>query len=1074
MADDQNALPLGPNDSNPEENNPALAAGGADNGDGTTPPSTPGSTGPGALHMYPINLEEEMRRSYLDYSMSVIVGRALPEVRDGLKPVHRRILYAMQEMGLQANKKYTKCAKVVGHAMGNYHPHGDSAIYDAMVRLAQPFSMRYPLIDGQGNFGSVDGDPPAAMRYTESRLQKISGEMLADIDMDTVDFTPNYDESTLEPTVLPARFPNLIVNGSSGIAVGMATNIPPHNLTEVIGAAITLINNPHAGLAEVLEHVQGPDFPTGGFIFGKRNIPEAYRTGRGRFLMRAKCSTEDLKGGRESIIVSEIPYQVNKNNLIKRIAELVTEKIVDDISDVRDESDREGMRIVIELKRGAQPEIVLNQLFKNTQMQESFSMIFLAVHNGQPRELPLPDAIRAFLDHRVDVVRRRTAFLLGKAREREHILLGYRIALDHLDEVIRIIRNSNSRADARENLFSFFSGRRINLRGTELAGVTLDAAKYGIDSVLLGTATAPTALNTAGIATLILSYRQIDAVLEFQLYRLTQLSIDELVNELVKVRDSIAEYESILASDKKLRGVIVKELEEIRDKYGDVRRTQIIDETAELGLEDLIADEQVAVTVSHTGYLKRTPISTYRQQRRGGTGRLGMKTREEDFVASLIIDSTHAYLLFFTNTGRVFWLKIYEIPDVGAAGKGKHMASILALQPGEKIVSYLAVRNLKEEGKYVFFATREGIVKKTPLTDFSNVMARGIIAINIDKDDELIAVRVTSGDDVIFLATRDGNAIRFEEAYDAEKSGGLRPMGRNAGGNKGITLRKSDYVIGVAVTPSEAARNRKRLELAARIDQANGLTIDPGAMEPGAMELGAPPSSTAPSSIKVGSSQTTNPSDDPAINPTSNQNLSEGQGFSPATKNPAEKGASAPEAISSKTGKVKQSMVAQVQATIAEIARAKHNTPLILNGDHSEIVIEAALPEAEVEKIEKLDKQLGLTPCLILTVSENGFGKRTDVDAYRLQSRGGKGVINMRTTPKIGKVSAIQLVDETTELMVISQFGKIIRIDTKTIRAAGRATMGVKLLDLDTDDKVAAAVTIPNEEKSEDEKPLVQ
>ncbi len=1074
MADDQNALPLGSNDgsndANPEENNALPAAGGAGGSDGGNAPPGPGSTGPGALNMYPINLEEEMRRSYLDYSMSVIVGRALPEVRDGLKPVHRRILYAMQEMGLQANKKYTKCAKVVGHAMGNYHPHGDSAIYDAMVRLAQPFSMRYPLIDGQGNFGSVDGDPPAAMRYTESRLQKISGEMLADIDMDTVDFTPNYDESTLEPTVLPARFPNLIVNGSSGIAVGMATNIPPHNLTEVIGAAITLINNPNAGLAEVLEHVQGPDFPTGGFIFGKRNIPEAYRTGRGRFLMRAKCSTEDLKGGRESIIVSEIPYQVNKNNLIKRIAELVTDKIVDDISDVRDESDRQGMRIVIELKRGAQPEIVLNQLFKNTQMQESFSMIFLAVHNGQPRELPLPDAIRAFLDHRVDVVRRRTAFLLGKAREREHILLGYRIALDHLDEVIRIIRNSSSRADARENLFAFFSGRRINLRGTELAGVTLDAGKYGIDSVLLGTPTAPTAVNTAGIATLILSYRQIDAVLEFQLYRLTQLSIDELVNELTRVRDSIAEYESILASDKKLRGVIVKELEEIRDKYGDVRRTQIIDETAELSLEDLIADEQVAVTVSHTGYLKRTPISIYRQQRRGGTGRLGMKTREEDFVASLIIDSTHAYLLFFTNTGRVFWLKIYEIPDVGAAGKGKHMASILALQPGEKIVSYLAVRNLKEEGKYVFFATREGIVKKTPLTDFSNVMARGIIAINIDKDDELIAVRVTSGDDVIFLATRDGNAIRFEEAYDTEKTGGLRPMGRNAGGNKGVTLRKSDYVIGVAVTPSEAARNRKRLELAARIDQANGLEVDPALLrsaksviptgaedtqssvistgaegaaekpavlpvttESGAPTPGAPSSSTAPSSMRVGSSPATNAS-----------------------------------------GKPKPSMVAQVQSTIAEIARVKHNTPLVLNGDQAETVIEAALPEAEVEKMERLDKELGLTPCLILTVSENGFGKRTDVDAYRLQSRGGKGVINMRTTPKIGKVSAIQLVDETTELMVISQFGKIIRIDTKTIRAAGRATMGVKLLDLDTDDKVAAAVTIPNEEKAEDDKPVIQ
>jgi DNA gyrase subunit A len=1040
MADDQNQLPLGSNGgNNPEENakTPDTAPAGSGGDGGNTP------TGPGAAFMIPINIEEEMRRSYLDYSMSVIIGRALPDVRDGLKPVHRRILYAMQEMGLQANKKYTKCAKVVGHAMGNYHPHGDSAIYDAMVRLAQPFSMRYPLVDGQGNFGSVDGDPPAAMRYTEARMMKITGEMLADIDMDTVDFTPNYDESTLEPTVLPARFPNLIVNGSSGIAVGMATNIPPHNLTEIINATISLVNATGLSRDEeldlVMQTVQGPDFPTGGFIFGKRNIRESYRTGRGRYLMRAKCSTEDLKGGREAIIVSEIPYQVNKNNLIKRIAELVTDKIIDDISDVRDESDRDGMRIVIELKRGAQPEIVLNQLYKNTSMQESFSMIFLAVHNGQPRELPLPDAIRAFIDHRIDVVRRRTAFLLGKAREREHTLLGLQIALDHLDQVIRIIRNSSNRADARENLFGYFSGRSINLRGTELQGVTLDPNKYGIDKTLLGSAIAP-----AGAAgTLILSYRQIDAILELQLYRLTQLSIDELLNELAKVRENIAYYESILASEKLLRGVIVSELEEVRDKYGDVRRTQIVDETAELQLEDLIADEQVAVTVSHSGYLKRTPISTYRQQRRGGTGRLGMKTREEDFVASLIVDSTHAYLLFFTNTGRVFWMKIYEIPDVGAAGKGKHMASMLALQPGEKIVNYLAVRNLKEEGKYVFFATRDGIVKKTPLTDFSNVMARGIIAINIDKDDELIGVRITSGDDVVFLATREGMAIRFEEKYDPEKSGGLRPMGRNAGGNKGITLKKGDYVIGVAVTPSEDSRNRKRLELAAKLDAANGITHTPALLQ----------------EIKDGT----------ALKPSATDAL-KGTGFSPSVEEALKKGASAPEGAKPN----KPSLLIQVLQAIADLQKAKSNVPLELEGDPNENVVEAAAPEEHAARLEALDKEIGITPCLILTVSENGFGKRTDVDAYRLQSRGGKGVINMRTTPKIGKVSSIQLVDETTELMVISQFGKIIRIDTKSIRAAGRATMGVKLLDLDDADKVAAAVTIPNEEKNEEEKPLVQ
>ncbi|RZU41183.1 DNA gyrase subunit A [Edaphobacter modestus] len=906
MADDQNPqLPLGPNSDNP-------------NGSDST------IKGPGAALLLPINIEDEMRRSYLDYSMSVIIGRALPDVRDGLKPVHRRILYGMQEMGLQYNKKYTKSAKVVGHVMGNYHPHGDSAIYDTMVRLAQPFSLRYILVDGQGNFGSIDGDPPAAMRYTESRLTRIAGEMLADIDSDTVDFAPNYDESTLEPTVLPARVPNLIVNGGGGIAVGMATNIPPHNLTEVVNACIALLNKEKGDnrpdIAIALEHVKGPDFPTGGYLYGRDGIAQTYNTGRGRFIMRSKVATENITGGRQAIIVTEIPYQVNKSNLIKRIAQLANEKIIDDISDVRDESDRDGMRIVIELKRGAEHQIVLNQLFKHTPMQESFSMIFLAVHNGQPKVLPLDHAIRYFLEHRIEVVRRRTAFLLNKARDREHLLLGFQIALDHLDNVIKIIRQSGSRAEARENLFAYFSNKRINLRGTELAGVSLDAAKYGVD------------LTFSTTGTLILSYRQVDAILELQLYRLTQLSIDETLKELAQVRDTIAELESILASEKKLRRVIVKELEEVRDRYGDARRTQIVDETTEIQLEDLIADEQVAVTISNTGYLKRTPISTYRQQRRGGTGRLGMKTREEDFVAQLIVDSTHAFLLCFTNTGRVFWLKIYEIPDVGAAGKGKAMASLLALQPGEKVVTILGIRDLTEEGKFIFFATRNGTVKKTPLPDFSNVMARGIIAISIDKDDELIAARTTTGDDVIFLATHEGMAIRFSEAYDADKgiTGGLRPMGRSAGGNKGISLKKNDYVIGVAVTPSAEYRAKRQVEL-----QAEGKDI---------------------------------------------------------------------------------------------------------------------------------------TPCLILSVSENGFGKRTDVEEYRLQTRGGSGVINMKTTPKIGKVSSIQLVDETSELMVISQFGKIIRIDTKGIRAAGRSTSGVKLLDLDTDDKVGAAVVIPpDESKSEPE-----
>ncbi|MDE3105938.1 MAG: DNA gyrase subunit A, partial [Acidobacteriota bacterium] len=644
-----------------------------------------------------------------------------------------------------------------------------------------------------------------------------------------------------------------------------------------------------------------------------------------------------------------------KSTLIKRIAELINEKVLDDISDVRDESDRDGMRIVIELKRGAQSEIVLNQLHKHTQMQESFSMIFLAVHNGQPKELPLDHAIRAFLEHRIDVVRRRTAFLLNKARDREHILLGYQVALDHLDNVIKIIRQSASRAAARENLFSYFSNKRINLRGTELAGVTLDPAKYGVDMTFSAT------------GTLILSYRQIDAILELQLYRLTQLSIDELLNELRQVRDNIAEYESILASEKKLRRVIIKELEETRDRFGDARRTEIIDESAELQLEDLIADEQVAVTVSNTGYLKRTPISTYRQQRRGGTGRLGMKTREEDFVAQLIIDSTHAYLLCFTNSGRVYWLKVYEIPDVGAAGKGKAMASLIDLQPGEKVVTILPVRDLEEEGKYVLFATRNGTVKKSALKDFSNVMARGIIAINIEKEDELIAARVTDGQQIIFLATHDGMAIRFNEQD-------LRPMGRPATGNRGISLRAGDYVIGAAVTPSEEARNRTRLTLAA----TKGLTQ-------------------------------------------------------------------------------------QVQAAIGEVADSAARQPLEL-AEPGEVAAPAASQEAAA-KLAKLDEKLGLTPCLILSVSENGFGKRTGVDQYRLQTRGGKGVINMKTTPKIGKVNAINLVDETSELMVISQFGKIIRIDTKSVRAAGRSTSGVKLLDLDKDDKVAAAVVIPPDER---------
>src|SRR5271157_4668172 len=851
--------------------------------------------GPGAANVQPINIEEEMRHSYLDYAMSVIIGRALPDVRDGLKPVHRRILYAMHDMGLLHNRKHVKCAKVVGEVLGKYHPHGDTAVYDAMVRMAQPFSLRYPLIDGQGNFGSVDNDPPAAYRYTEARMTEIAEELLADIDKDTVDFVANFDDTTVEPLVLPTKIPNLLLNGSEGIAVGMATKIPPHNLTEIVDACITLINNPHATLADILKHVQGPDFPTGGFIHGRSGITEAYRTGRGRFMMRAKAAIEHMTKDKDAIIVTEIPYQVNKAKLIERIAELVNNKVIDDISDVRDESDRDGMRIVIELKRGTEAQIVLNQLFKHTSMQESFSMIFLAVVNNQPKEMGLVQALQHFVDHRIDVVRRRTAYLLMKAREREQILEGYRVALDRVDDVIRIIRGSENRADARTNLVEYFSGKTVSVtEGKVGAGPGKPVSLKGF--------TPPTLTRPFDTV-------QADAILELQLHRLTRLSIDEILKELSEVRDRIAEYESILGSEKKLRNVIVKELEEIKKKYGDERRTIIQDEAAEINLEDLIADEQVAVTVSHSGYMKRTPISTYRQQRRGGTGRKGMSTREEDFVERLFVASTHDYMLVFTNTGRVYWLKVYEIPEISAAGKGKAIASLVALQPGENVRALLTVRDLEEEGQYVFFTTRSGTVKKTPLKDFSNVMSRGIIAIGIDKEDELVAAHCTDGNQIIFLATHDGLAIRFDEAD-------VRPMGRPAFGVRGMDMQRGDYVVGMAITPKE----RKK---------------------------------------------------------------------------------------------------------------------------------------AKDEEIESN---------LILSVTEQGYGKRTDVDEYRLQTRGGKGVINVKTTARNGKVVSIMLVNEKSELMVISQFGKIIRIDTKNIREAGRSTQGVRLLHLEEGDRVAAASVIPPEE----------
>ena len=748
----------------------------------TPPPGDGGS--PGALNIQPVNIEDEMKRSYLDYSMSVIIGRALPDVRDGLKPVHRRILYTMQQMGLAYNRSTRKCARIVGEVMGKYHPHGNLAVYDALVRLAQPFALRYPLVDGQGNFGSVDGDPPAADRYTEARLTRVSSALLEDLDKETVDFRPNYDGNEIEPDVLPTRIPNLLVNGSDGIAVGMATKIPPHNLTEIVDAAITLINNPATQLPEILKIVKGPDFPTYGIIHGKAGIFEAYKTGRGRFMMRAKAAIETFNKDRQAIIVTEIPYQVNKARLIERMAQLVNDKVIDDISDIRDESDRDGMRIVIELKRGAEPQIILNQLFKHTSMQEGFSMIFLAVVNGQPKEMGLTQAILHFIDHRVDVVRRRTAYLLQKAKDREHILEGYLTALDHLDNVITIIRGSANRADARENLIAYFGGKKIDIN------VSGRAPKLDADKPFTGI--------------------QADAILELQLHRLTKLSIDEITKELKQVRDNIAEFESILGSEKKLRQVIIKELEEVKKLYGDERRTVIEDEAAEIQLEDLIADEQMAVTVSHSGYLKRTAISTYRNQRRGGQGRMGMKTRDEDFVEHLFIASTHAYILIFTNTGRVYWVKVYEIPDVGAAGKGKHVGSLVALQPGETVRTMLAVRNLEEENKYVFFATRNGTVKKTELKDFSHVRAGGIIAINIEKEDELVAARLTDGVQIIFLASHDGQAVRFEETA-------VRSMGRNATGVRGMNLAEKDYIVGMATTVRPdvvaAARPRSRATL---------------------------------------------------------------------------------------------------------------------------------------------------------------------------------------------------------------------------------------------------------------------
>jgi len=873
--------------------------------------------------LLPVDIEAEMRKSYLDYAMSVIIARALPDVRDGLKPVQRRILVAMNDLGLASNRGYRKCAKICGDTSGNYHPHGEAVIYPALVRLAQEFNMRYPLVDGQGNYGSVDGDPPAAMRYTEARMAKITEDILSDLEKETVDFVPNFDQTREEPVVLPSRIPNLLVNGASGIAVGMATNIPPHNLREIIDATVLLIEKPDTTLKEVMKLVPGPDFPTGAYIAGREGIENAYKNGRGSFMMRAKAAIEEVGKDRENIVVTEIPYQVNKKTLIERIAELAQTKKVDGIAEVRDESSREGMRIVIELKRGEESQLILNNLYKHTQMQESFGMILLAIVGGQPRELGLIPLIRLFIEHRMEVVRRRSAYELRKAREREHILVGYQVALDYLDEVIRIIRGSASRAEAKENLLKFFSEQDVTItengKSRKIEGVKLDGRKYK-----LGSLEGEVARGAGGLTPV-----QVDAILELQLHRLTQLSVDEILKELKSIRERIAELEEILASEKKLKSVIVGELKEVQKQYGDERRTQIVDKVDEIKLEDLIADTDMLITVSHAGYVKRTPVEIYRHQSRGGKGRIGARTKEEDFVEHLFIASAHSYILLFSTKGRVYWLKVYEIPEAAAATRGKAIASLVRFQEDEKLSAIVAAQNLEEEGKFVFFATRNGTVKKSALTEFSNPRPSGIIAINLEAKDELIGVKLTDGKKMVFLASHEGQAILFRETE-------VRPMGRNAGGVNGMDLDKEDYVVSMdAVQPD------------------------------------------------------------------------------------------------------------------FEIIAKEHKTTT-----------------QDLEELENEQIKDSLTT-LMLTIAEKGYGKRTALAEYRITSRGGKGVVNMKTTDRNGMVVAALQVTEESDVMIITENGKVIRVHANEIREAGRSTQGVRLLRLDAEDSVAAAAVLQEENEEE-------
>jgi DNA gyrase subunit A len=694
----------------------------------------------------PVYIEDEMRQSYMDYAMSVIIGRALPDVRDGLKPVHRRVLYAMYDMGNTWNSPYKKSARVVGDVIGKYHPHGDVAVYDTIVRMAQPFSLRYPLVDGQGNFGSVDGDPPAAMRYTEVRMARLAEELLADIERETVDFAPNYDDSLKEPSVLPSRVPNLLVNGASGIAVGMATNIPPHNLGEIVDGLVAMVANPEITVKELMKHIPGPDFPTGGFIHGKETIVQAYGEGRGIIQMRGKAFTETVKRtGKEQIIISEIPFMVNKARLIEQIAALVQDKKIEGIADLRDESDREGMRIVIELKRDAVPDIVINQLYKHTALQESFGVNMLAIVDGRPKLLNLREALRAFLDHRKEVVTRRAAYDLRKAEEKLHILEGLKIALDHLDQVITLIRRSPDPKAAKEGLM----------------------ANFGLTEI------------------------QAQAILDMRLQRLTSLEREKIVQEHRETVDLIAKLRAILADEKEIYRIIVEELKEVKERYGDERRTKIVQRSEEITVEDLIVDEDMAVTISHEGYIKRNPVTLYRAQRRGGKGKIGATTREEDFVEYLFVASTHSYILFFTTIGKAYWIKVHELAQASRAARGKPIVNLLHLEPGERISAFLPVREF-QEGRCVVFATKKGLIKKTELMAYAHPRSTGLRAIALEDKDEVIGVRLTDGQQEIILSTRGGQSIRFKEVQ-------VRPTGRGTYGVVGMRLEEGDGVVSMEI-----------------------------------------------------------------------------------------------------------------------------------------------------------------------------------------------------------------------------------------------------------------------------------